>query len=114
LPEVLNKGSVTMAEKLDKKFYVSTAITPVGEIVGVLRKVKDDSIVPDDEWCVFLTKDNAFADVLPDYIYMCLIRKCDAEQLAAAERMYSTVMEWRRANPDRCKDPGAKGEKLLP
>jgi hypothetical protein len=39
--------------KLDAKFY------------GDLRKVKDGSAVPDDEWAVFLAKDNAFAAILP-------------------------------------------------
>ena len=45
--------------KLDAKFY------------GEIRKVKDDSIVPDDEYVVFLAKDNAFAEVTHHYAETC-------------------------------------------
>jgi hypothetical protein len=57
--------------KLDAKFY------------GEIRKVKDDSIVPDDEYVVFLAKDNAFAEILPIYRDRCITMGCDDEQIAA-------------------------------
>ena len=41
--------------KLDKKF------------VGQITKVKDGSIVGEDEYVVFLAKDTAFASILPTY-----------------------------------------------
>lgn len=89
--------------KLDAKFYVA----------GTLRKVKDDSIVPDDEYVVFLAKDNAFNAILPLYLEECNRRGCDAEQMASVERMIARVAQWRLANVERLKDPDAAGEKLL-
>jgi hypothetical protein len=89
-------------EKLDKKF------------VGPIRKVKDASLVPDDQWCAFLAKDNAFARVLPLYVQACIDLGCDAEQIVAVQAMQAHVEEWRAAHPEQLKNPDAKGERLLP
>jgi isocitrate/isopropylmalate dehydrogenase len=91
--------------KLDKKFYAD---------VVYIRKAKDHSIVSDEEWVVFLAKDNAFAAVLPLYYEACEKMGADEEQLAAVTRLIDDVAAWRLANPERCKVPDAKGEKLLP
>lgn len=88
-------------EKLDAKFE------------GEIRKVKDGSIVPDDEYVVFLAKDNAFAEVLPIYLDKCRDLGCDADQIAAVVRMIGRVVVWRGLHPGRCKSPDAAGEKLL-
>lgn len=87
--------------KLDAKFY------------GEIRKVKDDSLVPEDEWVCFLVKDNAFAATLPKYRAECVKLGADAEQIAAVDRMILRAAGWRVANPRRLKVPDAKGEKLL-
>jgi hypothetical protein len=87
--------------KLDAKFY------------GEIRKVKDDSLVPDDEWCVFLAKDDAFAYILPEYRNRCVALSADAEQIAAVERMIERMYRWREKNRNRLKVPDAAGEKLL-
>jgi hypothetical protein len=87
--------------KLDGKFY------------GEIRKAKDDSLVGEDEYVVFLAKDDAFAQVLPIYRLACLGLGCDAAQLASLDRMIARVNEWREWHPDRCKKPDANGEKLL-
>lgn len=87
--------------KLDAKFY------------GEIRKVKDDSIVPDDQYVVFLAKDNAFAAILPEYRKLCEALHCDKEHLAAVDRMIIRLDAWRVANPDKLKRPDAAGEKLL-
>lgn len=87
--------------KLDAKFY------------GELRKVKDDSVVPDDEYVVFLAKDDAFAAVLPVYRAICLSLGADKEQVNAVDRMISRLHRWREDHPERLKVPDAKGEKLL-
>jgi len=87
--------------KLDAKFY------------GEIRKVKDDSIVLDDEYVVFLAKDNAFAAILPDYRRLCEALHCDDEQLAAVDRLIQRVETWRASHFERLKRPDAKGEKLL-
>lgn len=90
-----------MSAKLDAKFY------------GKIQKVKNDSIVPDDEYVVFLAKDNAFAETIYDYRDACARHGADQEQLDPVNRMIERLENWRAANPDRCKVPDAKGEKLL-
>jgi hypothetical protein len=87
--------------KLDAKFY------------GDIRKVKDDSQVPEDEYIVFLAKDNAFAAVLPMYLAECIKLGADAEQIDAVKRMIGRLDAWRTANPHRLKTPDAAGERLL-
>ena len=87
--------------KLDAKFY------------GEIRKVKDDSLVPDDEYIVFLAKDNALPATLHFYRENCVSIGADDEQIKAVSRMIKRLEEWRAANPDRLKVPDAKGEKLL-
>lgn len=90
-----------ISPKLDAKFY------------GTIIKAKDNSIVPDDEYVVFLAKDSAFANVLLWYRDQCIELGADQEQVAAVNRMIQRVREWRIANPDRVKVPDAKGEKLF-
>ena len=79
---------------------------------GTIRKVKDGSIVPDDQWVVFLAKDSAFAEVLPLYQAACARMGADDDQLAAVDRLIDRMNAWREANPDKVKVPDAKGEKL--
>ena len=87
--------------KLDAKFY------------GEIRKVKDDSVVSEDEWVAFLAKDNAFAAILPAYLQKCIALKCDDEQIAAVRRMMDRVGAWRESHFSLLKNPDAAGEKLL-
>lgn len=89
-----------MSQKLDAKFY------------GKIRKVKDDTIVPADEYVVFLAKDNAFAAVLPIYLAKCIELDCDKEQIDSVIRMIQRVTDWRYHRPARLKNPDAKNEKL--
>ncbi len=88
-------------EKLDAKFY------------GAIRKVKDDSIVADDEYMVFLAKDNAFALMLPIYRALCIALGADQEQIDSIDRTYKRLQAWRIVHPEKCKVPDAKGERLL-
>lgn len=87
--------------KLDAKFS------------GVIFKIKDGSIVPDDEYVVFLIKDNAFYATLPTYLDNCRKLGADQEQIEAVQRMMARGKSWRDANPDRLKTPDAKGERLV-
>ena len=87
--------------KLDAKFY------------GTIRKVKNDEVVPDDEYMVFLAKDNAFPDTLRFYRDKCIELGCDAEHVQSVNRTLDRLEVWRKDNPSRLKDPDAKGEKLL-
>ncbi len=90
-----------MSDKLDAKFS------------GVIFKIKDGSIVSDDEYVVFLAKDTAFANILPAYRAECVALGADQEQIAAVDRMMVRLRQWRQANPSRLKVPDAKGEKLV-
>lgn len=90
-----------MTTKLDAKFY------------GKIQKVKDNSIVPDDEYVVFLVKDTAFFNILPDYRAQCVKLGADQEQIEAVDRMIGRATLWRADNQHRLKVPDAKGEKLL-
>lgn len=87
--------------KLDAKFS------------GVIFKIKDGTIVSDDEYVVFLAKDTAFANTLPAYRAECVKLGADQEQIAAVDRMALRLKDWRKAYPDRLKVPDAKGEKLV-
>lgn len=89
-----------MTPPLDAKFY------------GILHKVKDGTIVPPDEFVVFLAKDNAFAAILPMYRDKCIELGADMEQIQAVNRMIDRLHAWRAANPHRLKVPDAAGEKL--
>ncbi len=89
------------SEKLDAKFS------------GVVVKVKDGTIVPDDEYVVFLAKDNAFAAILPAYRDKCKEIGCDDEQIAAVDRLILRLGLWRAQNQHRVKKPDAKGERLI-
>jgi hypothetical protein len=103
-----------MTEKLDKKFYPSFSVDVTGGIAAHLMKAKDHSVVGEDEYVVFLAKDNAFAAMLPFYVEECNKRGCDQAQQKAAMRLLNDVRAWRREHPERCKDPDAAGETLLP
>lgn len=87
--------------KLDAKFY------------GEIRKAKDGSIVPDDQYVVFLAKDNAFAAILPEYRRACVRLGADKEQIAAVDRMLARLLQWREQHHNALKVPDARGERLL-
>ncbi len=81
---------------------------------GVIFKIKDQSIVPPDEYVVFLAKDNAFLPTLKFYQEECRRLGADNRQLAAVDEMIVRVARWRREHPERCKVPDVdKDEKLL-
>lgn len=88
-------------EKMDKKFR------------GEIRKVKDYSIVPDDQWVVFLVKDNAFMATLPTYREKCIEMGADAEQIAMVTAMIARAERWRMLNAHLCKVPDAAGERVI-
>ena len=87
--------------KLDAKFN------------GVIFKVKDGSIVPDDEYMVFLAKDNAFLPTLCFYRAECERIGADKEHIAAVDRTINRLVVWRESNKHRLKTPDAKKDKLL-
>lgn len=86
--------------KLDAKFY------------GEIRKVKNNTIVPEDQYVVFLIKDNAFWQAVQSYHSICVINGCDKEHCESVERMIERGRKWREENKHLCKWPDARGEKL--
>lgn len=84
-----------------------------GKAYGTVHKAKDDTVIPEDEWVLFQVKDDAFAATLPTYLAKCAELGADAEQIAAVRRLIARVTVWRQNNPERCKVPDAKGERLL-
>lgn len=87
--------------KLDAKFS------------GVIFKVKDGSIVTDDQYMVFLAKDEAFFNTLKFYRDECIRLGADQEQIQSVNRGIDRLMTWRKENRDRLKVPDAKGELLV-
>lgn len=87
--------------KLDAKFS------------GVIFKVKDGSIVPDDQYMVFLAKDQAFFNTLKFYREECIRLGADQEHIDAVNRTIDRLITWRLKNNDRLKVPDAKGELLV-
>lgn len=88
--------------KLDAKFY------------GTLRKAKDGSVVPDDEYVVFLAKDNALPVALAKYRDECFRLGCESEQVQAVDALIERVARWRKENTERCKNPDIAGETTVP
>jgi hypothetical protein len=96
--------------------YVRKPITPVkldAKFYGAIYKAKDNSSVSDDQYMVFLAKDNAFPATLAFYLEECVRLGADAEHIESVMRTQRRLNEWREANPDLCKVPDARGEKLL-
>jgi hypothetical protein len=79
--------------KLDAKFH------------GVVVKNKDGSVVPQDQWMVFLAKDNAVPATLAFYEEECLRQRASIEQIEAVRAMRARVEEWRKAHPELLKTP---------
>lgn len=83
-----------------------------GKFGGIIYKVKNGLVVPEDQWCCFLAKDNAFANILPRYLDECRNLGADQDQLNAVGRMIMRVASWRARNSAQCKVPDAKGDML--
>lgn len=91
--------------KLDKKFY------------GEIRKAKNDALVADDEYVVFLAKDNAFAGpfgAVYHYLARCIALHADEEQIEAVRALIGRLESWRSEHRELLKVPDAVDEKLLP
>lgn len=88
--------------KLDAKFE------------GVIIKAKDATVVPSDQYIVFLAKDDALPRTLEFYEQECIRVGCSNEQVEAIRSMRARVETWRASNQHLCKIPDIDpGEKLL-
>lgn len=90
-----------MSRKLDGKFH------------GVIVKNKDGSIVPQDQWIVFLAKDNAVPKMLAAYYTECQKQGASIEQLDAVAGLITRVDQWRRQNFDKCKVPDVQPGEII-
>jgi hypothetical protein len=79
--------------KLDGKFH------------GLIAKNKDGSIVPQDQWMVFLAKDDAVPATLEFYEAECERHGAGIAQIAAVRALRERVAVWRAAHLDLCKTP---------
>jgi hypothetical protein len=90
-----------MRSKLDGKFH------------GIIAKNKDGSIVPQDEWIVFLAKDNALLPTLDFYYEKCEALGASPDQLAAIARLIDGVRRWREAHQPACKIPDVEPDEIV-
>ena len=86
--------------KLDAKFH------------GVIVKNKNGTVVPQDQWMVFLAKDNAVPAMLEFYEQECERQGAAPEQVAAVRAMRARVDAWRREHPELCKAPDVERGEL--
>lgn len=104
-PAALNgaaeKKEKDMGHKLDGKFH------------GVIVRNKDASVVPQDQWIVFLAKDNAFPATLAFYRDECERLGARGDQLKAVDDLLDRVKKWRRDNPQECKVPDVEPDELI-
>ncbi len=88
-------------QKLDGKFH------------GIIAKNKDGSIVGQDEWIVFLAKDNALLPTLRFYREECIRIGADASQVNACTELIERVEAWRDFNLTACKVPDVEPGELI-
>lgn len=88
--------------KMDKKFF------------GAIFKAKNGQLLQDDEYVVFLTKDDCFVEALDKYQTACVEHGCDDDQVREVEKLVDRVDGWRAYHESALKKPDAHGETLLP
>lgn len=84
-----------------------------GKFQALIVKNKDQSVVPDDEWVVFLAPDNAFAALVQHYPAYCSAMGASPESVAAAEALVARINHWRFDFPDRCKVPDVEPREII-
>jgi hypothetical protein len=84
-----------------------------GKFSGVIIKSSDGSIVPEDQYMVFLAKDNALPATLEFYEEECERIGAQPEQIEAVRKLRARLQVWRQLNPELCKVPDVKPGQLL-
>jgi hypothetical protein len=84
-----------------------------GKFSGVIIKSSDSSIVPDDQYMVFLAKDDALPPTLEFYEKECERIGAAPEQIAAIRALRARLQVWREAHPELCRTPDVKPGQLL-
>lgn len=82
---------------------------------GVIIKSKDASVVPPDQYVVFLAKDDAFPNTLEFYEEECKRLGAAPAQIKAVRALRRRLFKWRSENIEICKVADVEaGELLLP
>lgn len=102
-------GPVRSDTPREQKPLVIDKIAPVldGKFRGTVFRHADQTVVPSDEWVVFLASDNAFPATLRFYRMKCAEIGAEQEQLDAVDRLIARVDAWRAAHPEKIKLPDA-------
>lgn len=74
-----------------------------GKFRGTVIKTKNHQVVSQDQWMVFLAKDNAVPAMLAFYEAECLRQGAEPAQIEAVARLRRRVDAWRVENPQLCK-----------
>lgn len=80
---------------------------------GIITKNKDNTVVPQDQWIVFLVKDDAFPQTLRFYLRECERFGAGRKQLAAIIDLIDKVDTWRKNHPELCKVPDVEDGELI-
>jgi hypothetical protein len=80
---------------------------------GIITKNKDNTVVPQDQWIVFLVKDDAFPATLKFYYDECLRLGAGRYQLEAIQELIIKVRTWRRNHSELCKVPDVEDGELI-
>ena len=84
-----------------------------GKFFGEIYKNKNGERVPDDQWIVFLAKDNAVPSMLTFYLAACIEVGARRDQVDAVKDLRDRVMAWRIANPELCRAPDLEPGELF-
>lgn len=80
---------------------------------GIITKNKDNTVVPQDQWLVFLIKDDAVPNMLEAYLQACVRLGAGRYQLEAIEDLQTRVSIWRGNHPELCKVPDVDDGELI-
>jgi hypothetical protein len=86
--------------KLDSKFH------------GVVVK-NDGTVVPPDQWVVFLATDNALPEAILAYVEELRRLSASEEQIQGMRDLYSRLIIWREEHKHLCKVPDVRPGQLL-
>jgi hypothetical protein len=87
--------------KLDTKF------------LGVIVENGDSTLVPADQWMVFVAKDNAVPATLKFYEEECIRQGAEQAQIDAVRALRIRVASWRAEHPELCKTPDVLPGELI-